>query len=82
MDNMKQLYPEEPGKLIYSPSPYQAAEGANALLVLTEWTEFAGLDLKKLKAAMANPIIVDGRNVFEPAVVRRLGFEYYCIGRK
>jgi UDPglucose 6-dehydrogenase len=82
MDNMKQLYPEEPRRLAYLSSPYQAAEGANALLVLTEWTEFAGLDLKKLKAAMANPIIVDGRNVFEAAVVRRLGFEYYSIGRK
>jgi UDPglucose 6-dehydrogenase len=66
----------------YLSSPYQAAEGANALLILTEWAELAGLDLKKLKAALANPIIVDGRNVFEPEAVRRLGFEYYSVGRK
>jgi UDPglucose 6-dehydrogenase len=82
MDNMKQLYPGETGRVTYSSSPYQAVDGANALLILTEWAEFAGLDLKKLKAAMANPIIVDGRNVFEPEVARRLGFEYYSIGRK
>ncbi len=82
MGNMKQLYPEEPGRLIYSSSPYQAAEGTNALLVLTEWAELAALDLKKLKVTMANPIIVDGRNVFEPEAARRLGFEYYSIGRK
>jgi len=79
---MKQLYPEEPGRVTYASSPYQAAEGANALLILTEWAEVAELDFKKLKASMANPIIVDGRNVFDPEAVRKLGFEYYSIGRK
>ncbi len=82
MENMKQLYPEEPERLQYFSSPFEAAEKANALLVLTEWDEFGNLDLKKVKEAMANPIIVDGRNVFNPEEVKKLGFEYYSIGRK
>jgi UDPglucose 6-dehydrogenase len=82
MDNMKRLYPEESGRLDYASSAYAAAEGANALLILTEWEEFAALNLEKLKEIMANPIIVDGRNIFQPEGLRPLGFEYYSIGRK
>jgi UDPglucose 6-dehydrogenase len=82
VENMKQLYPEEPERLVYFSSPYEAVEKANALLVLTEWDEFAALDLNKIKGAMANPIIVDGRNIFSPEAVKKLGFEYYSIGRK
>jgi len=80
--NMKELYPEDRVRLTYFRSAYEAAAGANALLVCTEWKEFAGLDLKKIKDAMANPIIVDGRNIYKPAQVKKLGFEYYSIGRK
>ncbi|MGB7296837.1 MAG: UDP-glucose/GDP-mannose dehydrogenase family protein [Candidatus Aminicenantales bacterium] len=82
MENMKEIYPAEPDRLEYCDSPYRAAEGTNALVILTEWPEFAGLDFGRIKEAMANPIIVDGRNVFDSAVPRRLGFEYYSIGRK
>jgi UDPglucose 6-dehydrogenase len=82
MENMRQLYPEEPERLRYLSSPYDAAEKANALLVLTEWDEFAGLNLTRIKELMANPIIVDGRNIFRPAEMKKLGFEYYSIGRK
>lgn len=82
MDNMKQLFPEDPARMVYCSSPEQASEGANALLILTEWEEFARLDLKKLKKAMANPIIVDGRNVLDRDAVIKLGFEYYSVGRK
>jgi UDPglucose 6-dehydrogenase len=81
-ENMKALFPAEPERLEYCASAYEAADGANALLLLTEWPEFAAVDLNKIKAALANPIIVDGRNVFEPAAVRKMGFEYYSIGRK
>jgi len=81
MENMKGIFPEEPLRLAYASSPYQAAKEANALLVLTEWDEFKDLDLKKVKGLMANPIIVDGRNVFNPVEVQKLGFEYYSIGR-
>jgi UDPglucose 6-dehydrogenase len=81
-ENMKQVFPVEPGRLEYASSPYAAAEGTNALLILTEWKEFTGLELARIKAAMANPIIIDGRNIFEPTPLRKLGFEYYSIGRK
>jgi len=81
-ENMKQLFPEEPDRLRYCASPYDAAEKANAMVILTEWDEFAKLDLKRIKESMANPIIVDGRNVFSPEAVKKLGFEYYSVGRK
>jgi UDPglucose 6-dehydrogenase len=82
MGNMGEIFPAETDRLEYCESAYQAAEGANALVVLTEWDEFAGLDLKRLKETMANPIVVDGRNVFDPTALSKIGFEYYSIGRK
>jgi UDPglucose 6-dehydrogenase len=81
MDNMKAIFPEST-EIAYCGDPYQAAEDANALLVVTEWEEFRGLDFARLRKLMANPIVVDGRNLFDPAVVRGHGFEYYSIGRK
>jgi len=81
-DNMKTIFPEKEPQIQYTSSPYNAAENANALLIVTEWEEFSDLDLKKIKEVMANPIIVDGRNVFDSERVRPLGFEYYSIGRK
>lgn len=82
MDNMKEVFPEQPPQILYVNSPYEAVEGAAALLIITEWDEFKGLDLKKIKDVMANPIIIDGRNIFKPEDVRSLGFEYYSVGRK
>jgi UDPglucose 6-dehydrogenase len=81
-ENMKSIFEEIPPKIMYASSAYEAAEGANALLIVTEWDEFRELDLARIKQAMANPIIIDGRNVFDPQKVRNEGFEYYCIGRK
>lgn len=82
MDNMKEVYSEEPGRLTYASSAYDALTEANAFLLLTEWEEFAQLDLALVKKLMANPIIVDGRNVYDPDKMRALGFEYYSIGRR
>jgi len=82
MDNMKEVFPEQPPQILYVNSPYEAVEGAAALLIITEWDEFKGLDLEKIKDVMANPVIIDGRNIFEPEDVRSLGFEYYSVGRK
>jgi UDPglucose 6-dehydrogenase len=81
-ENMKQIFPDKPPKVQYFSSPYEAADGANALVIVTEWDEFKALDLKKIKQKISNPIIVDGRNIFDPDKVRGLGFEYYSIGRK
>jgi UDPglucose 6-dehydrogenase len=50
-------------------------------VLLTEWEEYRELDLARLRARMAVPVLIDGRNLFEPATAREAGFEYYSIGR-
>jgi UDPglucose 6-dehydrogenase len=62
--------------------PYAACAGADVLAVLTEWDEFRWLDLDKVREAMAQPCIVDARNLLEPAAVRRRGFVYEGLGRR
>ena len=81
-NNMKELFPEDKARITYCRTPYEAAAGVNALLICTEWKEFFELDLKKIKGLMANPIIVDGRNIYNPDDIRKIGFEYYSVGRK
>jgi UDPglucose 6-dehydrogenase len=61
--------------------PYDAASGADALLILTEWEEFAALDLARLRKLLKYPIVIDGRNLYDPAVMARHGFTYYSVGR-
>jgi UDPglucose 6-dehydrogenase len=61
--------------------PYEAAQGADCALLLTEWDEFRTLDWKKMKKAMAHPTLIDGRNLFDPAKMRELGFTYRSVGR-
>jgi Predicted UDP-glucose 6-dehydrogenase len=79
MENFKKLYP--PGKdLDYAPDMYSAVEGASALLIFTEWEEFQRADLNRVKELMELPIIIDGRNIYDPDAVRGLGFEYYGVG--
>ena len=82
VDNMKSLFPEKKPDIQYMSSLYEAVDGANALLLITEWEEFAAMDLKKIKSLMDNPIIIDGRNIFVPEDVQKMGFEYSSIGRK
>jgi UDPglucose 6-dehydrogenase len=65
----------------YASSPYEAATGADALLILTDWSEFAALDLDRIHAALGYPIVIDGRNLYDPAVMAAHGFLYYSIGR-
>ncbi len=62
-------------------SPYEAARGADALLVLTEWSEFLALDFKRIMKQMHRPLLIDGRNLYSPAEMKRLGFEYHSVGR-
>jgi UDPglucose 6-dehydrogenase len=82
MDNMKNFFPERKSDIQYMSSLYDAVDGANALLLITEWEEFSKMDLKKVKLLMDNPIFIDGRNVCVPEDVRKMGFEYSSIGRK
>lgn len=63
------------------PEPYAAAEGADALLLVTEWNEFRQPDLARLARTMRQKVLLDGRNVWDPAKVRSAGFVYYGVGR-
>lgn len=65
----------------YFKNNYDALKGANALLILTEWPEFVGADLKKMRTLMKNRIVIDGRNIFDPATARKAGFIYEGIGK-
>jgi len=82
MENVKKAIPDQPPQVYYAKSAYDAVEKANALLIVTDWSEFAELDLRKIKGLMDNPIIIDGRNIYEPVKMRKLGFEYFSVGRK
>ncbi len=68
-------------RILYAETPYDCVEGADALFVVTEWNQFRKPDLSKIKEAMRTPIVFDGRNIFEPQVMREMGFSYYAIGR-
>ena len=65
----------------YSSDAYAVADGADALVLVTEWNEFRFLDLARVKASMRKPVMVDGRNIYDPAMMRSLGFTYRGIGR-
>jgi UDPglucose 6-dehydrogenase len=71
-----------PTMVEYADSPYAAATGADGVALITEWNEFKFLNLERLRAVMRRPIVFDGRNLWEAERMRRLGFEYYSIGRK
>ena len=71
-----------PATVVYCESPYEAAAGADAVALVTEWNEFKFLNLERLRGVMQRPVIFDGRNLWEPERMRRLGFEYHSIGRK
>jgi len=65
----------------FAPDAYQAAKGADAVLILTEWEEFAALDLERLRGVVRFPIVIDGRNLYDPAAMVAHGFSYYSVGR-
>jgi UDPglucose 6-dehydrogenase len=65
----------------FASGPYEALEGADACLVLTEWEDFAALDLARVKQLLHYPIVVDGRNLFKPALMEAAGLNYYSVGR-
>ncbi len=78
-ENARRLLPPE---VRYGQSSYEAAEGADAVAIVTEWNEFKLLNLERLKQVMRRPLIFDGRNIYEPERLRKLGFEYHSIGRR
>jgi UDPglucose 6-dehydrogenase len=79
LDNAREVFP---ASVTYCASAHEAAAGADAIALVTEWNEFKFLNLDRVRQVMRRPVIFDGRNVWEPERMRRLGFEYHSIGRK
>ncbi len=80
MSEAKHIYADE-SRVRFAESPLAATEGADALAIVTEWKEFRSPDFQRLKQSLRTPAIFDGRNLYDPAEVRRNGLEYYPIGR-
>lgn len=78
MENAKTLIKN----ISFAKNAYDAAEDAEALLIITEWNEFRQLNLAKIKKLMKNPVLLDGRNIYDPENARKLGFTYVGVGRK
>jgi UDPglucose 6-dehydrogenase len=70
------------GRVTFAETNYAAVEGADALAIVTEWNEYRHPDLRRVKEALGRPIVVDGRNLYDPARMRSLGFTYLSIGRR
>ncbi len=79
MANVKALYGD---KLVYCDRPYGALEGAHGLVIVTEWQEFRNPDYEVMRRLLAERVIFDGRNLYEPKIPTGFGFTYYSIGRK
>ena len=79
MDNVRQLFGD---RIEYYESAYDAAEGADAIFIATEWPEFRTPDFEKLASGLRNKVIFDGRNVYELDAMREQGFTYYSVGRE
>ena len=80
MNEARRIFGDEP-RLRYATKAMEALEGADALLIVTEWKEFRSADLDAIKRALKSPMIVDGRNLYDPKLVREQGFTYLAVGR-
>jgi UDPglucose 6-dehydrogenase len=78
---MKEARRYLPSGVIYMENPYQVCEGADVLVLMTEWNQYRALDLKKIKSLMRGTVFVDLRNVYEPGEMKTLGFAYFGVGR-
>jgi len=67
--------------ITYCADPYEAAQDADAVLIVTEWDEFRHLDWKRLLSMVEQPLVIDGRNMFSPEEISRHGFRYISVGR-
>jgi UDPglucose 6-dehydrogenase len=77
MSRAKDLLPT----VSYCDDAYEVAESSDALVIVTDWNEFKHLDMTRIKASMADPVLMDGRNIYEPRRMQELGFTYRGIGR-
>jgi UDPglucose 6-dehydrogenase len=80
MHEAQRVFGDEP-RLRYAENPMGALDQADALVIVTEWKEFRSPDFEAIKATLKNPVIFDGRNLYDPKFVRGAGIEYFAIGR-
>jgi UDPglucose 6-dehydrogenase len=80
MGEAKRIFASARG-VSFAASPLDALDGADALLVVTEWQEFRSPDFAELRLRLKTPLIFDGRNLYDPSLVRAAGLEYFGIGR-
>jgi UDPglucose 6-dehydrogenase len=80
MDEARHIYGDDK-RIRFASSPEDTLTGADALVIVTEWKEFRSPDFDDIKATLRHPVIYDGRNLYEPAIVRAAGLEYHGIGR-
>ena len=80
-DNAKKLFSEAGIDVQFVPTPYEALEGCEALVICTEWDEFRNLDCERVKSLLNNPIITDGRNIYDLDEMAAMGLKYICVGR-
>jgi UDPglucose 6-dehydrogenase len=78
MDNARRLLP---AGICYCADSYDAAAGADALVIVTEWNQFRSLDMARIRGLLRRPLVVDLRNVYDPAKMREQGFAYFSVGR-
>ncbi len=81
MDEARRIFGDEP-RLAYAERPMDALDGADALVIVTEWKEFRSPDFERMRGLLKQPVVFDGRNMYDPAVIRAAGIEYAGIGRR
>jgi UDPglucose 6-dehydrogenase len=79
LDNARKIFGD---RIAYHRTNYDALKGADALIILTEWNEFRHPNFQRIKAELKEPVIFDGRNLYDPALMKALEFHYYSIGRQ
>lgn len=77
MEVAKPMLPD----ICFAHNAYEVADGADLLVIVTEWNEFKQLNMERIRASMRRALLFDGRNIYDPTKMRRMGFEYHCVGR-
>jgi len=83
LENTRRVYASRAGCAVaFSHDPYEALDGADALIVVTEWSDYRRPDFARMHSLMRTPLILDGRNIYDPAAVRGFGFSHFGVGRR
>ena len=80
MENAKNYFNDRTG-VSFSTNMYDCLQQADALVIVTEWNVFRTPDFEKIKSLLTEPVIFDGRNLYEPSIITAKGFKYYAVGR-